>query len=111
MNDQSRPARPESTEAPEDTAVHAGRIGVLLVNLGSPSGPDYWSVRRYLKEFLSDRRVIEVARPIWWLVLNFVVLSTRPQKSGRAYSEVWNKSLNEAPLVTITRSQAEKLAE
>jgi ferrochelatase len=89
--------------------VAAGRIGVLLVNLGSPAGTDYWSMRRYLKEFLSDRRVIEVWRPLWLIILNLFVLTTRPSKSGHAYSIVWNNQRNEGPLVTITRSQAEKL--
>ena len=82
---------------------------MLVVNLGSPSGTDYWSMRRYLKEFLSDRRVIEVWRPLWWTILNLFVLTTRPSKSGHAYSIVWNKERDEGPLVTITRSQAEKL--
>jgi protoporphyrin/coproporphyrin ferrochelatase len=90
-------------------AVAAGRIGVLLVNLGSPAGTDYGSMRRYLKEFLSDRRVIEVPRWRWWIILNLFVLTTRPSKSGHAYSIVWNKEKNEGPLVTITRAQAEKL--
>jgi ferrochelatase len=91
--------------------VAFGRIGVLLVNLGTPEGTDYWPMRRYLKEFLSDRRVIEVPRVVWWPLLNFVILSTRPQKSGKAYEEVWNKELDESPLKTFTRSQSEKLAE
>ncbi len=95
---------------PDHPPVRFGKVGVLLANLGSPSGTDYRSVRRYLKEFLSDRRVIEVARPVWWLILNGIVLTTRPQKSGHAYSMVWNKQRNEAPLITITRSQAEKLS-
>lgn len=86
--------------------VRFGKIGVLLVNLGTPEATDYWSMRRYLKQFLSDRRVIEVPRLIWWPLLNLVILSTRPQKSGRAYDEVWNTDLNESPLKTITRSQA-----
>lgn len=89
--------------------IAIGRIGVLVVNLGSPSGTDYWSVRRYLKEFLSDQRVIEVWRPLWWTILNLIILTTRPSKSGHAYSLVWNHERNEGPLVTITRSQAEKL--
>lgn len=89
--------------------VRTGRIGVLVANLGSPSGTDYWSVRRYLKEFLSDRRVIETPRLLWWLILNGIVLTTRPSKSGHAYSIVWNKERDEAPLITITRAQAEKL--
>jgi ferrochelatase len=89
--------------------VAVGRVGVLLVNLGSPAGTDYWSMRRYLKEFLSDRRVIEVWRPLWLMILNLFVLTTRPSKSGHAYSIIWNNERNEGPLVTITRSQAEKL--
>ncbi|MCB1496534.1 MAG: ferrochelatase [Bauldia sp.] len=90
--------------------VRFGRVGVLLVNLGSPSGTDYRSVRRYLKQFLWDRRVIEVARPLWWLILNGIVLSTRPQKTGHAYRTIWNDERDEAPLITISRAQAEKLA-
>jgi protoporphyrin/coproporphyrin ferrochelatase len=91
--------------------VAIGRVGVLLVNLGSPEGTDYWSMRRYLKEFLSDRRVIEVWRPLWLTILNLFVLTSRPSKSGHAYSIVWNNERNEGPLVTITRSQSEKLGE
>jgi ferrochelatase len=89
--------------------LREARTGVLLVNLGSPSGKDTASVRRYLRQFLSDPRVIEVPRPIWWLVLNIVILTTRPQRSAHAYAQVWNNERNEAPLVTITRAQAEAL--
>src|SRR5215212_7039605 len=85
------------------------KIGVLLVNLGTPDATDYWSVRRYLKEFLSDRRVIEQNRLIWWLILNGIILTIRPRRTGRNYEKVWNRELNESPLRTITRSQAEKL--
>ena len=91
--------------------VKFGRTGVLLVNLGTPDGTDYWSMRRYLKEFLSDRRVIEVPRLIWWPLLNGIILTTRPKKSGAAYDEIWNKELDESPLRTITRSQFENLKE
>ena len=87
-----------------------GRIGVLLVNLGTPDGTDYWSVRRYLKEFLSDRRVIETNRVLWWVILNGVVLTVRPSRSGAKYRSVWNKELDESPLRTITRAQGEKVA-
>jgi ferrochelatase len=90
--------------------VRVGRIGVLLLNLGTPDATDYWSVRRYLKEFLSDRRVIEVSRPVWWVILNLFVLTTRPQRSGRAYASIWNRDRNESPLKTTTRSQSERLA-
>ena len=90
--------------------VAFGKVGVLIVNLGTPAGTDYWSMRRYLKEFLSDRRVIETSRLIWWPLLNFVILSTRPSRKGRDYETIWNKERDEGPLRTITRSQAEKLA-
>lgn len=100
-----------STQLPAGHPTIAfGRIGVLLINLGTPDGTDYWSMRRYLKEFLSDRRVIETSRLIWWPVLNGIILTTRPSRSGRAYASIWNKERNESPLRTITRSQAERLA-
>lgn len=91
--------------------VKAGRIGVLLVNLGTPDGTSYWPMRRYLKEFLSDTRVIEWPKAIWWPILNGIVLSVRPGKSGKAYEEIWNHELNESPLRTFTRSQSDKLAD
>lgn len=100
--------RPAHWPADHPDVAH-GRVGVLLLNLGTPDATDYWSMRRYLKEFLSDRRVIEVWRPLWWTILNLFVLTTRPSKSGHAYSIVWDKERNEGPLVRITRSQAEKL--
>ncbi len=86
-----------------------GRIGVLLLNLGTPDGTDYRSMRRYLKEFLSDRRVIEVPRLEWWLILNLVILTVRPNRKGRDYAKIWNREQDEGPLKTITREQAEKL--
>ena len=89
--------------------VAAGRIGVLLVNLGTPDATDYWSMRRYLKEFLSDRRVIEENRLKWWLVLNLIILTMRPSRKGRDYDKIWNRERDESPLKTITRAQAEKL--
>ena len=96
---------------PAHPPVEAGRVGVLLVNLGTPDATDYWSMRRYLKEFLSDRRVIEVPRAIWWPILNLIILTTRPSRKGRDYDTIWNHELNEGPLKTITRSQAERLGE
>ncbi|HVX91848.1 MAG TPA: ferrochelatase [Xanthobacteraceae bacterium] len=91
-------------------AVAFGRIGVLLVNLGTPDATDYWSMRRYLKEFLSDRRVIEVNRVLWWFLLNVVILTVRPRRRGRDYEKIWNRERDESPLMTITRAQTEKLA-
>jgi len=91
-------------------AVAPGKIGILLVNLGTPEGTDYWSVRRYLKEFLSDRRVIETNRVLWWFILNGIVLTVRPSKSGEKYRQVWNEELDESPLRTITRDQSKKVS-
>lgn len=87
------------------------KIGVLLLNLGTPDATDYWSVRRYLKEFLSDPRVIETPKWLWWPILNLVILSFRPQKSGHAYEQIWDKRTNESPLRVITRAQSENLAQ
>jgi ferrochelatase len=87
----------------------AGKIGVLLVNLGTPDAADAASVRRYLKEFLTDRRVIENQGPLWQLVLNGVILRIRPRRKARDYRKIWNNERDESPLKTITRSQAEKL--
>jgi protoporphyrin/coproporphyrin ferrochelatase len=91
--------------------VRKGRVGVLLVNLGTPDGTDYKSMWRYLREFLSDPRVIELNRAIWYPILYGVVLVTRPSKSGANYAKIWNRELDESPLRTITRAQAGKLAE
>ncbi|HZQ11858.1 MAG TPA: ferrochelatase [Pseudolabrys sp.] len=88
-----------------------GRIGVLLVNLGTPDATNYWAMRRYLKEFLSDRRVIEENRLKWWLVLNLIILTVRPGRKGRDYDKIWNRARDESPLKTITRSQSDKLEE
>jgi len=91
-------------------AAKPGKVGVLLVNLGTPDGTDYWPMRRYLAEFLSDRRVIEWPRAIWYPILYGIVLSTRPKKSGALYDKIWNRAQNESPLRTFTRAQGEKLA-
>jgi protoporphyrin/coproporphyrin ferrochelatase len=114
MNDlvRSSELQPQRAGQPSDhPPARSGRIGVLLLNLGTPDATDYWSMRRYLKEFLSDRRVIETSRLIWWPVLNLIILSKRPGPKGRDYDSIWNKEKNEGPLKTITRSQAEKLAD
>jgi protoporphyrin/coproporphyrin ferrochelatase len=92
------------------SAIEPQKIGVLLLNLGTPDATDYRSMRRYLRQFLSDRRVIDVNPLVWQPLLQTVILSTRPQRSGRAYASIWNRELNESPLRTITRSQSEKLA-
>ena len=77
--------------------------GVLLVNLGTPESPSPADVRRYLKEFLWDSRVVELPRPLWWLVLNLVILNTRPRRSARAYAKVWTEE--GSPLMVISRQQ------
>ncbi len=98
-------------EAPIDhPQVAYGRIGVLLLNLGTPDATGYWPMRRYLKQFLSDRRVIEEPRWKWWPILNLIILTTRPSRKGKDYETIWNREKDESPLKTITRGQAEKLA-
>src|ERR1700760_1384985 len=87
------------------------RVGVLLVNLGTPDSADAKGVRVYLKEFLSDPRVIEDQGLLWKLALNGIILNTRPRRKARDYQKIWNTDKNESPLNTITRAQAEKLAE
>lgn len=91
-------------------SVQSGKVGILLINLGTPDGTDYWSMRRYLAEFLTDKRVIEWPKFIWYPILYGIVLLRRPRKSGKAYRSIWNLELDESPLRTTTRSQAKKLA-
>src|ERR1043165_5613982 len=114
MRDANEMNDKENAGASERPAGHppaaSGRIGVLIVNLGTPDATDYWSMRRYLKEFLSDRRVIETNRVLWWLILNLVILTIRPGRKGRDYDTIWNRERDESPLKTITRAQSEKLA-
>jgi ferrochelatase len=90
--------------------AHADPVGVLLVNLGTPDATDAASVRRYLREFLRDRRVIEEDTLLWKFVLNAIILPLRPRRRGLDYEKIWNREKNESPLKTITRSQADKLA-
>jgi ferrochelatase len=85
-------------------------VGLLLVNLGTPDAPDVASVRRYLAQFLSDPRVVDLPRIVWLPILYGVVLNTRPKKSAHAYDSIWNHDIGEGPLKTITRRQAEALA-
>jgi ferrochelatase len=108
MSKPSRPA-PAATAVAAAAAPPAGQIGVLIVNLGSPAAKDSGAVRRYLREFLSDRRVIETPRAIWLPILNLIVLARRPVRTAHAYASVWNNARDEAPLISITRAQAEKL--
>ena len=93
----------------EHPKINFGKTGVLIINLGTPDSTGWWDVRKYLKEFLSDRRVIEVNPIIWQLILNFFILTFRPSKSAHAYKKIWFKEKNESPLLYYTRNQAEKL--
>ena len=93
---------------PEHPPVAMGRVGVLLVNLGTPDAPEPSAVRRYLAEFLSDRRVVEIAPLLWKPILHGVVLRTRPRRSAHAYKQIWSEA--GSPLAAITRAQAEALA-
>jgi protoporphyrin/coproporphyrin ferrochelatase len=109
MNDTTtQPAAKPEARAAEPSA--APGIGVLLVNLGTPEAADAESVRRYLREFLADKRVIEQTGLVWKLALNGVILPFRPRRKARDYAKIWNTEKNESPLKTITRAQAEKLA-
>lgn len=94
----------------EHPKVEFGKIGVLLINLGTPQATDPVSLRRYLAEFLTDRRVIEWSRWLWYPILYGIVLNTRPRKVAKAYETIWNKEKNESYLRTYTRSQASQLA-
>jgi ferrochelatase len=106
-------SEPTGAAVAANSAAAAGKtakVGLLLVNLGTPDGTDYKSMWRYLREFLSDRRVIEASRLVWYPILYGIVLTRRPQSSGANYERIWNRERNESPLLTITRSQGEKLA-
>ena len=89
--------------------IRFGNTGILLVNLGTPDGYDYLSLRRYLSQFLSDKRVIDYPRWLWQPLLQIVILSKRPFTSGKAYKEIWNHQFDESPLLTITRDQKDSL--
>lgn len=93
---------------PEDhPAIPARKLGVLLINLGTPDAPDAPAVKRYLAEFLSDRRVVEIPQIVWQPILRGIILTTRPKKSAHAYQQVWRE--DGSPLAAITRLQAEAL--
>ncbi|HMO06795.1 MAG TPA: ferrochelatase [Paracoccaceae bacterium] len=97
--------------APADhPAVRQARVGILLANLGTPDNYDYWSMRRYLNEFLSDKRVIDYSAWLWQPLLQLVILSKRPFTSGANYKLIWNHENGESPLMTITRDQTDALA-
>ena len=93
----------------EHPQVKFGKTGVLIINLGTPDSTRWWDIRKYLKEFLSDRRVIEVNPFIWQIILNLFILTFRPSKTAHAYKQIWRKDTNESPLLYFTRNQAAKL--
>jgi ferrochelatase len=98
------------TKPSDHPPARAPKVGILLLNLGTPDGTDYWSMRRYLSEFLSDQRVIESPGPlVWQLILQGPILATRPQKSGANYDKIWDREAGDSPLRVITRRQTEKL--
>lgn len=100
-----RPAHAKS----DHPAIATPKVGILLANLGTPDNYDYWSMRRYLNEFLSDRRVIDYSPWIWQPLLQLIILSKRPFSSGAAYKSIWNEAEGESPLMTITKAQAAKI--
>ena len=91
--------------------VKFGKTGVLIINLGTPDSTSWWDIRKYLKEFLSDRRVIEVNPIIWQIILNLFILTFRPSKTAHAYKKIWRNDTNESPLLFFTRNQAVKLSD
>ena len=95
---------------PEHPKINYGKTGILIVNLGTPDSTQWLDIRKYLKEFLSDRRVIEVNPFIWKIILNLFILTFRPSKTAKAYKEIWMKDKNMSPLRFFTQSQAEKLS-
>ncbi len=90
--------------------VKFGKTGVLIVNLGTPDSTNWFDIRKYLKEFLSDKRVIEVNPLLWQIILNVFILNFRPSKTAKAYKEIWMKEQNMSPLLYYTQKQAEKVS-
>lgn len=112
MTPMDPPGQGRLTHAPADhPKVARAKIGVLVANLGTPDATDYWSMRRYLNEFLSDKRVIDIASWKWQPLLQLIILSKRPFTSGANYRLIWNTEANESPLMTITRQQTAALAD
>jgi len=102
--------RPNSSPA-DHPKVPQKKVGILLANLGTPDHYDYWSMRRYLNEFLSDRRVIDYSPWLWQPLLQLVILTSRPFRSGPAYKSIWNTAADESPLMTITKDQTAKITD
>ena len=95
----------------EHPPINFGKTGALIVNLGTPDSTSWFDIRKYLKEFLSDKRVIEVNPILWRIILNLFILTFRPSKTAKAYKEIWMKDENISPLLYYTQKQSQKLAE
>ena len=88
--------------------IKYGKTGVLIINLGTPDSTNWFDIRKYLKEFLSDRRVIEVNPLVWQIILNLFILNFRPSKTAKAYKEIWMKDENISPLLYYTKNKVRK---
>ena len=91
-------------------SIKFGKTGVLIINLGTPDSTNWIDIRKYLKEFLSDKRVIEVNPILWQIILNLFILTFRPSKTAKAYKEIWMKEENMSPLLYYTKKQTEKVS-
>jgi ferrochelatase len=109
MSDTSQPATCPVHAPKGHPAIKPAKIGVLLANLGTPDSTGYWPMRRYLSEFLSDKRVVDYPAWKWQPILQLIILTTRPSKSGAAYRSIWNTEADESPLLTITKQQTEAI--
>ena len=96
---------------PDHPKINYGKTGILIVNLGTPDSTSWLDIRKYLKEFLSDKRVIEVNPLVWQVILNLFILTFRPSKTAKAYKEIWMKQENMSPLLYYTKKQSEKISD
>ena len=111
MFDKNTPLSCPVHAAPDHPKVPEPKVGILIANLGTPDNYDYWSMRRYLGEFLSDKRVIDYPAYLWQPLLQLIILTSRPFRSGAAYKSIWNEDAGESPLMTITKAQTAKIKE
>tara|TARA_B100000767_G_scaffold12448_1_gene12042 strand:- start:4622 stop:5686 length:1065 start_codon:yes stop_codon:yes gene_type:complete len=111
MFDASTPATCPIHAPADHPSFPPEKVGILLTNLGTPDNTDYWSMRRYLGEFLSDRRVIDYSPWLWQPLLQLIILTKRPFSSGAAYRTIWNEEADESPLMTITKDQTHKITD
>ena len=109
MFDKNTPLSCPVHAAPDHPKVPEQKVGILIANLGTPDNYDYWSMRRYLGEFLSDKRVIDYPAYLWQPLLQLIILTSRPFRSGAAYKSIWNEDQGESPLMTITKAQTAKI--